>query len=88
MISTSTKCASTSNLECNNYNYLYNYDYKTFLTLIGNRDESYTYLFIDSGAINTARASKGYRIYPVIYLDSEILYLSGNGTLENPYILR
>ena len=88
IISTSNKCISTSNLECNNYNYLFNYNYTLFATLIGNADETYTYLYIDSGELAAERASKGYRIYPVIYLDSEILYLSGNGTLENPYVLR
>lgn len=88
LISTSGKCLATNDKECNNYNYLYNYDNTFYSTIVSNADNSYTYLVIDGGIISSIRTTRNNRLYPVIYLDSEILYLSGNGTSSNPYILR
>ena len=48
--SLSEKCKSTSNLDCNNYNYMFNLDRRfqsiTYATTIASSDNSYSYYLI------------------------------------------
>ena len=87
-VSTSNLCKLTTNLECNNYNYLFGYSSNTFATMIANADNTYSYLYISDGIISSSRTTKALKLYPVIYLDSNILYLSGKGTISDPYKIR
>lgn len=81
------KCQSTNNPECGNYNYLYNIS-SYMRTLNAVSDNTYEIYYIDSGAASTTRASNSFIVYPVVYLDKDVLYKKGNGTYESPYVVR
>ena len=86
--STDTNCNSALTPSCSNYNYLNNYDYNWW-TITGNAGNTHqVYRIDDNGEIdNTRGASFGYA-RPVIYLVDDALYVSGNGTFDNPYIVK
>lgn len=88
--SISSSCDAVGKQECNNYNYLFslNDDGATYGTLIASADDTYSYYQIDDGDIETIKCRTARRLYPVIYLDSNVLYVSGTGTAEDPYIVR
>lgn len=79
-------CKTANNPECANYNYLSNVSY--IVTQNANLDNTYEIYVINYGETRTTYASDYFEIYPVIYLDKDVLYKSGNGTSENPYTLR
>lgn len=86
-----TSCNSVNKQECNNYNFLFSIipDRKTkMVTLTANADNSYTFYRINYGELETRNAYTDNYLFPVIYLDKNILYKSGTGTLEDPYIVR
>ena len=59
-----------------------------YVTPIANVDDTYTVYIINSGVLQLKYAYLESAIYPVIYLDKNILYKSGSGTSEDPYIVR
>ena len=59
-----------------------------FITLIANADNSYTFYRINYGVLETKNTYIDNSLFPVIYLDKNILYKSGSGTSEDPYIVR
>ena len=79
-------CKSTGNPECVNYNYLSNISY--LVTQTANLDNSYEIYAINYGEARATHSSDYFDVYPVIYLDKDVLYKSGNGTSESPYTLR
>lgn len=80
-------CKTSKNRECSNYNYLLNIN-SSFRTINAVSDNTYQVYNVDYGVAETTNASNNFRIYPVIYLDKDAIYKSGNGTIDNPYILR
>ena len=87
-ISTSTGCTEVGKLDCNNYNYLHGYSSNKFVTLTASADNTYSYYLIDNSAYEEYRCNRGYGLYPVIYINNNILYKSGSGTKADPYIVR
>lgn len=85
--STDAGCTSTHKPECGNYNYMMNIS-SSMATQNACQENTYQYYKISGGVISASRASSTFRVYPVIYLDSSVLYKSGNGSENNPYILR
>ncbi len=81
------KCQSTQNPECENYNYLYNVS-RYMRTLNGVLENTYQIYRIDYGVSYATYASNSFTVYPVIYLDKDVLYKKGDGTLDNPYVIR
>ncbi len=90
--SLSEKCKSTSNLDCNNYNYMFNLDRRfqsiTYATTIASSDNSYSYYLISNGNLTTTRTNRAAYIYPVFYMDNSALYVSGKGSYTDPFIVR
>jgi hypothetical protein len=85
-----TKCTSALNAECQNYNYIismlkYSVSVRTQTAVL---DNTYKVYYILSGELNTINASMSFKYYPVVYLDKDVMYASGDGTEENPYIIR
>lgn len=86
--STSSDCNYTNNLSCNNYNYLFGFDYDVFVTFNASDDNTYSYNVIDGGTIEQSRCNYGYYLYPVVYLNSNVTRSSGTGTPTDPYYVR
>ena len=86
-----SSCTAINKQECNNYNFLFslvNGRKSRFITLIANADNSYTFYRINYGVLETKNTYIDNSLFPVIYLDKNILYKSGSGTSEDPYIVR
>lgn len=90
-VSTSTGCTEVGKNECNNYNYLFSLDRGRDIvlsTLTGSKDDTYGVFIIYYGELTVKNANGGKKLYPVVYLDKNILYKSGDGSYKNPYIVR
>lgn len=80
-------CTTNHSFECSNYNYLINVSTEMG-TQIACEENTYQFYSVDNGTLSANNASSSFSVYPVIYLDSNVLYKSGDGTSTNPYILR
>lgn len=78
-------CITTDSTSCTNYNYLYRID--TGWTLNASNDNSYIVFNSSDGIISTRNAASSDTIRPVININNNILYKSGNGTQESPYVI-
>ena len=80
-------CKSVSTKSCKNYNYLALK--KSWWLATADTEDSYSvYSVARNGYIKKDNASDYSLIRPVIYLNSNVLYNSGNGTEEKPYTVR
>lgn len=90
-VSTSSNCTGVDKQDCNNYNFLYSINpgrQALFMTLTASANDSYSDYQIYYGELVTKKASNSRTLYPVIYLDKNLLYKSGSGTIKDPYIIR
>ena len=87
-VSTSTGCTEVGKLDCNNYNYLYSYRNNKFVTLTPSADNTYSYYFINDGDYDEVKCNKVNYLYPVIYINNNIIYKSGDGSKADPYVVR
>lgn len=80
-------CKSATSKSCQNYNYLVIKDDWWLLT--GDKANSSGVFQVSSkGFVSSSTAGSYGDVRPVIYLNSKVLYKSGNGTLEKPYKVR
>lgn len=81
-----SNCTSLNSRSCNNYNYLYGSISSTW-TLNTSLDNSYDVLYLADG-IMASQVANTYSEYNfVIYIDGNQLYTTGNGSLNNPYVI-
>ena len=80
-------CVSIGAGACLNYNYLYNTLGSTWL-LNGVTDNSYGIYYYSSGALYIKRASNSYKYHIVINLSGYELYTKGDGSKDNPYVIK
>ncbi len=83
-----SNCKTINNYECGNYNYMMNINQWSIVTQNPTLENSYQVLSISDGRVNYIRASSSFNIYLTFYLDANVLYNSGDGTVNNPYTLR
>lgn len=81
-------CKNSLSKSCQNYNYLVLKDNAWWLITGDKNDSSNVYSVQSNGAIDSQEASNYNIVRPVIYLNSKVLYKSGNGTLEKPYKIK
>lgn len=83
-----TGCTTASSKNCQNYNYL-NGPKKEWWTSTPSTTNTYSayMISINNGIRETATYNYA-AIRPVIYLSSNVLYKSGTGTEEDPYIVK
>lgn len=82
-----SNCTSIDSKSCQNYNYLNNNTKWWLITSKANT--SYTAYIVDSnGTIKEQSTSNYAYIRPVVYLNSNVVASNGDGTKENPYILK
>lgn len=84
--SVDANCIKTTSASCQNYNYLKG-DFNWWL-LNGSPENSYYVYNVDSGVVGADKASDYKAIRPIVYLRSDVLYVSGDGTENSPYIVR
>lgn len=78
-------CNSIYDIECTNYNYFFNIN--TGWTLNASSDNSYVAFSSNGGSLFTKNASNENNIRPVLNINGNILYKSGDGTSEHPYVI-
>lgn len=82
-----TLCATPNNKECQNYNYLVDKD--PWWTMTADVKSTFNVYYVHySGKIESEFASSNRLMRYVLALDADVLYKSGNGTKEDPYIVR
>ncbi len=81
-------CKSASSKSCQNYNYLVLKENGWWLVTGDKSSSSNVYSVQSSGVIKSQEASNYNIMRPVIYLNSKVLYKSGNGTIEKPYKIK
>lgn len=81
-------CYNANSRSCQNYNYLVDYD-ENWWTVTGNTKNTYSVYRINySGEIESVEAADNASYRYIIALNSDILYKSGAGTENDPYIIR
>lgn len=84
--SLSNMCKTLSSRECNNYNYLSNTDINTWLLNISQQN-TYEVLYFNGG-FGIAKASNLKKINPVIYITGNSLIKDGNGSKNEPFVIK
>lgn len=86
LASLDNNCISALDRACQNYNYLSNFR-TSYWSITTSADKSNkAYKFVNTPMVTTANNTS--RIRAVIHIDSNTTYVSGDGTQENPYILK
>lgn len=81
-------CKQSLDAQCQNYNYLGLEEYNWW-TLTGDGGNTYRVYSINvSGNTFTSYASNNIYVRPVIQLSNDVMYQSGSGTEEDPYIIQ
>ena len=87
----SSSCARTTNLSsyraaCAGQSWLYGKG--TEWTITPNSSYSYRVFYLDySGSLDNDDARHGSSVRPVLYLDSSVYVMDGNGSISDPYII-
>lgn len=80
-------CKTIDDNSCDNYNYLSGYGISSWtLTGVSNSTSSAYYVF--GAGYAPTKTSTNKNITPVIYLSKNVMFVSGNGTVEEPYVLK
>lgn len=82
-----SKCTGTNSPECENYNWFL-YVSTNLRTINAVSDNTHQVYYVKYGVSYLTNASNKFKVYPVIYLDKDVLYKGGNGTLDYPYEVR
>ncbi len=80
-------CKTVHDKACSNYNYIKNIE-SSLRTITAVADNTYQFYYISNGVATVTSASRTFYVYPVVYIDELSIYTSGDGTLENPYIVK
>ena len=88
----SSSCTRTTNLgsygtTCAGQSWLYGKGYEWTLTPISSDSNKVFYLY-SYGYVRNNPAYEGYGSRPVLYLDASVYKIDGDGSLNNPYIVR
>lgn len=78
-------CNSIRQSQCGNYNYLSSRKVSGFWTTIADSKDNHTVYSVSNGTIFYKDTNSYYNLFVTIKLPSQSLYLSGDGTINNPY---
>lgn len=83
-------CNTIDNSECQNYNYLAsNSSSSSWWTLTPVKENTYQVYYVESyGRIEAKNCSSYAAIRPVIYISKDVMFESGKGTEEEPYVIK
>ena len=85
-----SSCARTTNLSdydtssCTGQSWLYGQGFEW--TITPHSSTSYFVLYVGN-LVSSSRANGGYSARPVLYLDSSVYVIDGNGSQSDPYII-
>ena len=79
-------CNSIYDAECTNYNYFLTIN--SGMTSNASSDKSYVVFYSNGGSVVNKNASVDNYVRPVININSNVLYSDGDGTIDNPYIIK
>jgi len=79
-------CTNTTSKSCANYNYLNKYKYTWWTTTANSKNSFKVYTINDIAS--TSQASNNAYVRPVFYLAKDTIYVSGNGSKNNPFIIK
>ncbi|MDE5587211.1 MAG: hypothetical protein K2I72_02435 [Bacilli bacterium] len=82
-----SSCNSAQSNSCANYNYMSYFDFPWWLSN-GNRDTTHQAYKISNGTLNSGTANQDSRVLPVVRLVKDALYVSGDGTEADPYVIK
>ena len=88
----SSSCARTTNLgsynkaTCAGQSWLYGQGYEWTITPRSS-DSNRVLRLGNGGALNFSNAYSGFSVRPVLYLDSSVYVIDGNGSVSDPYII-
>lgn len=85
IVSLDSKCKIPEDYECSNYNYIANMN--SFWTITPSSEDSYSVYQI-SGVLIPRKASSYSKVAVVLNLSSDAIYKSGDGSVDNPYIIK
>ena len=85
--SVDSNCNSLADKSCSNYNYLKE-KYNWWLVTASTGASDKVYSITDNGRVSLLSAVSFAYVRPVIYLNNKVLYKSGTGTKEDPFILK
>lgn len=82
------KCVKFGDRSCGNYNYLSNAT-SSWWTVTANADNTHTAFYVSSSKyLDVSNAMVSYRLRPVVLMASSARLVSGDGTVNNPYVIR
>lgn len=87
MASIDPNCKNAETRSCKNYNYLV-VQSNWWLATANSENDSTVFMVDRSGLVTVSNASSYGTVRPVIYLNSNVKFKSGNGSLEKPYTVR
>lgn len=87
LASTDANCKTTSSLTCQNYNYLMSSTSYWLVTASPEKTDT-VYMVEGNSGIKQTKTNMYARLRPVIHLNANVLYKSGTGTQEDPYIVK
>lgn len=85
--STDPDCHTINDASCDNYNYMSEYGLSSW-TMTGVAGTTNSAYFVVSASYIPTKTSSNKSVMPSIYLSNNVIYGSGDGTYESPYILK
>ena len=87
MASLDSNCEKVRDGACQNYNYLSKYSGEWW-TITPNAVDTHNVYQITRGIINTSNSSISKLVRASIYLNNDVIYVSGDGSKESPYVFK
>lgn len=85
--STDVNCKTATSAACQNYNYLV--DSQEWWTVTAIKENTYQAYIVDTdGDLEIQNVNLYANLRPVVHLNSKVLYKSGDGSKENPYMVK
>lgn len=86
--STDVNCTTTISPSCINYNYLSKFKYNWWTTTASSLNTYRVFSITGSSVAKVSYANSSFYLRPVFYLTKDLIYVSGNGSKESPYIVK
>lgn len=86
-VSLDSNCTKIREGACQNYNYLSKYT-EAWWSITPNAVDTHSAYEIYSGIANSSNASISKLVRASIYLNNDVIYVSGDGSIENPYVFK
>ncbi len=80
------QCTNISSMNCVNYNWMANLSQSFWTVTADSTSTNYAYRI--SGIAGESKTNKTYALNVVLHLSGDIAYTSGDGSEENPYIIK